>query len=791
MTGRRLPIALAALGLASTIAQVLLLREVVATFYGNELLLGLALAAWLAWTAAGSWGLGRTAAVRRLGERGFAAGLVLAAALLPSQIALVRGARALLGITPGTLAGLGPAAGTVVVVLGPLCLLSGALFALGARLAAEGGISPGRAYVWESVGAVLGGALYSLLLVNRLDPFQVAFLIGAANLTVALAMLVKTGRASHRLSSRVAESDGDQSPPVSPLLRPCSGRARSRGGEGSAPGEVGGEAARGLGIGPRLFPTFALLVIGALLAGPPLHAATLARQWPDLAFAADSAYGRITVQARDGQRIFYQNGLLAFETQGTFPEEVVHFPLLAHADPRRVLLVGGGAAGDAREILKHPTAGVTYVEIDPLLIEAAEAYLPREDADVLDDPRVTLALEDGRVYVQAAGHTFDVVILDLPEPSTGALNRFYTSEFFAEVHAVLDPDGILALGLPAAENYVSPEMARRNGSVYLTLRETFPEVVALPGEHVFFLASDVPPETDPAVLAARLAERGVETRWVTPGYLEYVLAGDRFTELQQGMAAMAGVRANRDLAPICYYYDLALWLSRLYPPTEAGRVPPLRKVFERAGAAEPSLWYAALGLAPLVGLARWRRRWAVPFAIACAGLAEMALEVVILFAFQTLHGTVFARVSLVVTGFMGGLALGGTAGNRLLARRRGAPRRALLGILGAVAAYGALLPIVLSLPLPVPPVAFPLLALVAGGLPGMAFPLALASAGPGTEAAAVGKTGRVAGLLYGADLVGGCLGALASSVLLVPLLGIPQTCAVVALVGLAGLVALV
>ena len=54
-------IALAAVGFTSTIAQVVLMRELVATFYGNELLFGLVLTAWLAWVAAGSWGLARLA----------------------------------------------------------------------------------------------------------------------------------------------------------------------------------------------------------------------------------------------------------------------------------------------------------------------------------------------------------------------------------------------------------------------------------------------------------------------------------------------------------------------------------------------------------------------------------------------------------------------------------------------------------------------------------------------------------------------------------------------------------
>jgi len=176
----------------------------------------------------------------------------------------------------------------------------------------------------------------------------------------------------------------------------------------------------------------------------------------------------------------------------------------------------------------------------------------------------------------------------------------------------------------------------------------------------------------------------------------------------------------------------------------------------------------------------------VPLAIAGIGLAEMTLEVVILFAFQVLHGTVYARVSLIVTAFMAGLALGGAAGTRLLARwasvKRNA-RRALIIIQLAIAAYSVILPLILSLPTPMPVLAFPLLALVAGGLTGMAFPLAVALVR--------GRADRAAGLLYGADLVGGCLGALVGAVLFVPVLGIPQTCAAVALVGVAGVLLLV
>ncbi len=780
-------IALAAAGFTSTIAQVLLMRELVATFYGNELLFGLALAAWLAWVAAGagtasrwvprtprfSGGAGETR-----GRVTFAAGLALAAALLPAQIALVRGARTLLGVTPGAFVEFGPMVGGVILVLAPLCLLSGFLFTLGASLTVMPGQSgtAGRAYVWESAGAVFGGALFSFAFVRWLDPFQAALLVGAVNAGLAL-----------RLWMHDSQKPG--------LWQRHSDGAPSHGKTWFLPWTHD----RGL-LKPETWnlklplAVFLVLALAALPVGRSLHRATLRWQWsaglrqsaalkqPALAFAGDSPYGRIVVQARDGQRVFFQNGLLAFETQGTFPEEVAHFPLLMHPEPREVLLIGGGVAGGVREILKHPVAGVTYVELDPLLIEAAQAHLAPEDAAVLDDPRVTLALTDGRLYVADTHQTFDVVILDLPEPSTGALNRFYTREFFAAVRAVLAPGGVFALGLPSAENYWSAELARRNGSVYHTLRVEFPEVVVLPGEHNFFLASAGDLETTPTALVARMAGRGVETRWVTTGYVEYVFTTDRFAGVQAELAATEGVRLNRDLAPICYYYDLALWLSRFYPN--------LRGVFERAGLV--NLWWVAVPLALAVGLLRWRRRWAVPFAIATIGLAEMALEVVILFAFQVLHGTVYAQVSLIVTAFMAGLALGGAASNRMLvgtpitssaSQGQREARRSLIAVQAATAAYSGLFPLILSLPVPAPAFVFPLLALAAGALTGMAFPLA-ATLMPG-------DAGRAAGLLYGADLVGGCLGALLSAAFLVPVLGIPQTCVAVALVGLAGLAALV
>ena len=63
-----------------------------------------------------------------------------------------------------------------------------------------------------------------------------------------------------------------------------------------------------------------------------------------------------------------------------------------------------------------------------------------------------------------------------------------------------------------------------------------------------------------------------------------------------------------------------------------------------------------------MAVVRWRRQWAVPFTVACTGLSQMMLEVVLIFGFQVLHGSVYAELSVIVTAFMAGLAMGAVAG---------------------------------------------------------------------------------------------------------------------------------
>lgn len=716
-------VALATVGLSSTVGQIVLMRELVAVFYGNELVFGLILAVWMVWVAVGSWGLGRMAVRQGWDARAFAGMAALTAGLLPVQIALTRSARAWLGVMPGAFAGFGQMVWAILLILAPLCILLGTQFTLGAALLAGDSArqdrSIGAAYAIESGGATLGGAAFSFLLVSVLNPFQIALGLAALNLTMATVV-------GYRALGRVL-----------------------RGG---------------------LVALAALVLVLAWPLGDILHSETLARQWPGLVLTADTRYGRLVVVRRGEQRIFYENGVLLFETESTFAEEVAHLPLLAHESPSRVLLLGGGVSGVLREILKHPVEEVLYVELDPHMIEVTTQTLSPDEAALLDDPRVRLVYGDGRRLMNHISGTLDVVIVDLPEPSTGQINRFYTREFFVSVRDVLSPGGVLSLGLPSAENYWSPELARRNASVFKTMHDVFPYIVVTPGEHDFYLASTEPVPDRAATLIARMDDRGIETRWVQAPYLEWLFSTDRFAQARARLEAETAPRLNRDLIPICYFYDMALWLTLF----GSG----LSRVFDTAALIH--LWWLLLPLLAGVLILRGKPQVALASAMGLVGFAMMSLEIVLLLAFQALYGYVYYAVGLVITAFMGGLALGAALANLIGATNT---RRALLGVLAGTALFAALLPFLFEARLPVAHLGYAVLALVASAMGGLAFALLarLLTGLPGVD------TSSIAGLLYGADLVGGCVGAVASGVFLVPVFGISQTCWAVAVIGLAGL----
>jgi spermidine synthase len=780
--------AVAALGFSCVMTQLALMRELLGTFSGNEMVLGIALGLWLLLLGLGT-ALGRRAGNLRHPLVVLAVLQMLLAILPLAQVFLLRAFRNVVFIR-GAAVGVTEIVFATAILLLPFCVLAGYALTLACSILAraEGPAGIGRAYIADSLGSIVGGILFSFVLIRAFDHLSLLIWPALLNLAAAAALgsclpLRLTPHASHPAPLRA------------------------------------GRSIRALAL------ALAVGLIAALLLGDLDTVSTRLQYSPQRIVArANSPYGKLIVTESDGQLDFIENGVPLTSTRDDqHVEETVHYALAQRPDARKVLLVSGGISGTARETLKYGVAAVDYVELDPLILEWGRKYLPES----LADQRIRVINTDGRLYVKQTQEQYDVVIIDVPAPSTAQLNRFYTVEFLAEIKRVLTPDGVVSFALGQYGNYVSPELARILSSARLSLQRSFRHVLALPGSRVFFLASDGPLFAD---IAARIEQRQIQTRLVNRHYLDAMLTPDRMAALNA--ATLQPAEVNRDFSPILYYYHLRHWMSQF-----AFRFGPLQ-----------------IGLLLLLGfyLIRLRGSALVLFA---SGFAASALEIVLLLAFQVLCGSVYHQVGVIITVFMIGLAVGATLTNRrsssagcgvrnaetdqseresaltrifhtpmetptlhrvrargLQARitapvgrvpSRGARGCEISGLTASgfrlspfgftnlrhlallIAALAALLPLFLPFLNQMGGTAFSLLAvksiivlltLILAVLVGMQFPLANQLEFDGTIAGA--------SRLYTADFIGAFLGALLACTLLIPLIGVTGVCLLTALLNL-------
>jgi len=383
-----------------------------------------------------------------------------------------------------------------------------------------------------------------------------------------------------------------------------------------------------------------------------------------------------------------------------------------------------------------------------------------------------------------------VVIVNLPEPRTAQLNRFYTLEFFREAAAKMTPGGVLSFRLAASENYISADLAEFLRTIEKTLRMVFPDVVAMPGEMVHFFASNRAGvlRRDAGTLLARLRERRLVTSYVREYYLPFRMTPDRMAALEEQIRPEAATRVNRDFEPAAYYFDAVLWSSR-FSQTYARLLRALGGVsFARLAACVGLLSLAAVAAGWRLPRPEARARIAAAGCTAATGFTMIGLEVLTLLAFQAVHGSLYQQLALLIGAFMGWMGMGswlatfGGAGEPL-PHGRGSERgrdhngRALAytQICGVLAPVGlcALTPVLAR----TGQVTFFGLAALCGMLGGFQFPTA-------SRVFSLSKQAGL-GMLYALDLGGSCLAAVLVSAYLVPVFGIGKTAILAAEVNLA------
>lgn len=673
-----------ATGISSVVTQLLIIREFLAQFLGNEFIIALILFNWLFLGGLGTilahWITQRfwRPTINRLGW------LSLLLAGLPAvQILAIRELRDVFFIH-GTSVGFYPTLAYTFFTLAPYCLVLG--FVLPYSLFVIRTESPDftgtRIYITDNLGDVSGGALFSFALVYMVTPLQAALL---ANLPLLAATYLLFGLSSRR---RILAISGT-----------------------------------GITLAIILYCVFA-------------EPSSLAPAQGKLVHYRESRYGRIEVHQDQEQSTLFIGGIPLFSSQNlVMAEETIHYPLAQVPQAKQILLISA-QGGMLAQLHKYRPDAVDYAELDPQVAEVQFRF-----GLIKTIPGLNVVHQDGRAYLARSEKKYDAIIVNLSEPDTFQINRFFTDRFFALARRRLAPHGVLSFSMQGFDNYLAEPQRQKLSSIYNTVTQYFDHVLLLPGQKIIFLCSSRPIETD---IPASLNRKGIHTAYIS-GYFYGNLTPERISRLNDMLDP--ATPPNRDDFPMLMRLMFSQWFAK----------------FDTS----PTGFILALTVLSAIYLLRITREEYVLFSTGCM---VMGSEVLVIFAFQIFFGYIYLQIGLIVTVFLAGLLPGAWYGQRLRLHRN----RALMLSDGLLIALIILLILALKYGADRLPVAFFLgFGFTVSLACGFQFPLALYLRGG--DAPAVTQT-------FSADLMGAACGTLVTNVVLIPYFGIIW--AAVALIGL-------
>ncbi|RCK75119.1 MAG: Spermidine synthase [Ignavibacteriae bacterium] len=562
------------LGFTSISVQIVFLREFLSVFYGNELVIGVILANWMMLIGAGAF-IGKLIIFKEY-KKSIVNFLILISILPLISVFFLNFLRNII-FDVGVQLSISEIFWYSLLIMFPFCLVSGFFFTYLSSVISEKYSQNliGRVYSIESVGSVIAGILMSLVLSIYLSNIQILILIFLFNLTIALVISFIWNFSFYKIF-------------------------------------------------------ILILATSIVMWNYFFHFDKKLKEmiFPEqkIEYYRNTPYGSLVITETQNQRNIYENSLLLFSTNDPISnEEAVHYAMVQSQNPENVLLVSGGISGTIEEVLKYDVKKIDYVEINPFIIKIKDYFSDKEF-----DNRVFFAGKDARLYVKNTEARYDVALINLPEPSTAQINRYYTDEFLKELKSKLNPNAVVSYSLSSAVDYLSPEARRFKSVIYNTLKNNFKNVLIIAGYRDFFICSDGELIIN---IPALIDERKIENLYVNKYYLDTDILKQRSDFILKNIEETNLL--NTDFNPITYYHQIILWLSQF--------------------GVDYRYVLLFLGLLLLVFLLRMD---VISYGMFAGGFAASGVEFLLLIAFQIIYGYVYQMIGLIIAVFMLGLAIG-------------------------------------------------------------------------------------------------------------------------------------
>ncbi len=764
-----------AYGLFTIAAQTLLFREFVTAFEGNDISVGVFFGSWFLWVGLGAMLVRRWGRLAQVLLRHIELLFLIYIPALAIQFLLILQVRGLAGLASYDLMSVQALVFWSLVVNAPVSLVTGLLFPLACRWVEQTQVfAVSHVYILEALGSVLGGIAVTVLLTLHVDTIRVLFFIAIALTASVLASLV--------VGWAVPTNSRGQGPRLVGTAHPT-GNARRIAQAVAATLLLLLVLGLAGGIDGKITRQMRLLKWGKLLPRDAYRGALQTAQ-------AEYLYGQY-----QGQWVVVRDGAVCESLPNEAAGQAAAVALCQRPGAKRVLVIGSGLGLCSRVLSLPQVEHVAWAHADSEYVARAPECLPEQLR--IYDSRFHPIAEELRRYLASTQDRFDLVILNLPDVTNSAFNRYFTVESFERVKAALTSGGVLSVSVAGGENVMGAELAGLGASVKLTLEKVFAHLVIVPGDETWLLASDSRDLTgDPATLRDRFASiKGADQVFPPAGLLSIYLP-DRAA---QAMASYDKVDLpkslliNRDTHPLTHLYSLLLAARQ-----SGASMTRLIKLLALGG-----LWPFFAAILIFVGLRVWsmtrprgegKSSFDGSFLVFSSGWVSIAVVIVLMYLYETRFGSLYLHVGLISSLFMVGLTAGAAIVGRLILLVGAGPRACPdpsdeTGQPRGVAPTELLIGLIVIHALVLVGLAVELARWQAGhGLFAAVFVLCGLCGGGYWPLAAAQLTvagfhpGQAGSRLETADHLGACVGGLAASLLMLPVLGTATT--LLALIGL-------
>jgi len=452
----------------------------------------------------------------------------------------------------------------------------------------------------------------------------------------------------------------------------------------------------------------------------------------------DTPYNQVIITQYKGQRNIYLNGTIAPANDFILNEEKVHFPLSQLNQPDNILVISTNFSGILSELFKYPTVEkITILQTDPFLSDL-ESIRPSFDTNDIK-VKINYINHDPYTFLRAGTTTFDLILVDLPAPSTLSLNKYYTLEFYELCKKRISNNGVMSFSVNGQGNYQNEEMLRFLSTLSNTLKEVFCCQILIEANKTYFMAAQKPLNYSVTQNTYKLL---TENHFVNEYYVDTNLLKSRSQVISQALPA--GSPVNRLYNPVACIQSIKNYLSM--------------HNYELIG---------VMILLVLVVLILTRSYSPLNFGLFIGGFAVSGMEVFTIMSYQIHFGSIYQSIGIIIFCFMTGIASGAGIGQAII-KNHGYTSMVILMLLLAILSLTT--PLVLKNPVVLNTLEFVLkgiyfiISIMFGLLLGVLY--SRATSGKNLNFL------KVSSRSYSGDMAGAASGSLLTSVILIPVLGI-------------------